>query len=52
MLRKPKDGRAFVISNQPPDQLARRYQRWTAIQLVIAVAAGTGLLVLLSSQLG
>ena len=51
MLRKPKDGRAFVISNLAPEQLARRYRRWTAIQLVIAGVAGCGLLMLLFGSL-
>ncbi|HTS52866.1 MAG TPA: hypothetical protein VMH26_06295, partial [Burkholderiales bacterium] len=42
MLRKPRDGRLFVISDLSPQQLARRYAVWTVIQFIIAAGAGLG----------
>jgi hypothetical protein len=47
-VRKPRDGRHFLISNLDPDRLARRYGVWTAIQLTVAVLAGAGMLLVLS----
>ncbi len=44
VLRAPRDGRLFVLSNLDPDLLNRRYRRWTRIQLGVAVAAGIGCL--------
>jgi len=45
LIRKPRDGRLFLLSNLSPEKLARRYGFWTHIQLGIAVAAGVALLV-------
>lgn len=47
MLRAPRDGRMFVLSNLEPELLTRRYRRWTLIQLGIALAAASACLVLL-----
>ena len=43
IMRKPRDGRLFLLSDLEPEQLARRYGFWTLIQLVIALGAGYGL---------
>ncbi len=51
MVRKPRDGRHFVISSLDPAALARRYRRWTLIQLVIAILAGAGALAAVSGRL-
>ena len=48
VMRRPRDGRLFLLADLDPNQLARRYGWWTWIQLVIALAAGAGLLVLLT----
>ena len=40
VLRKPPDGRLFLLSNLDPDKLARRYALWTGLQLFIALGAG------------
>jgi hypothetical protein len=50
ILRKPKDGRLFLIANLDPNRLARRYLVWTVVQLVIAIGAGAGLVVLLTEM--
>jgi hypothetical protein len=46
IMRKPRDGRLFLLSNMSPQQMARRYGFWTLIQLAIALAAGAGLVIL------
>ena len=48
ILRKPRDGRLFLLADLDPNRLARRYGLWTWIQLAIAIAAGAGLVVLLT----
>ncbi len=47
VLRAPRDGRLFVLSNLDPGLLIARYRRWTAIQLGIALTAGIACLVLM-----
>lgn len=47
-LRKPRDGRLFLLADLNPEKLARRYRLWTSLQLAIAMAAGAGLVYLLS----
>ena len=49
IVRKPRDGRLFLLSNLDPDKLGRRYGFWTALQLVIALSAAAGLLFVLFS---
>jgi hypothetical protein len=49
MLRKPRDGRHFLISNLDPDRLARRYGMWTSIQLGVALLSGVTILLLLAT---
>lgn len=47
VMRAPRDGRLFVLSNFDPELLIARYRRWTYIQLAIAATAGSAALVLL-----
>jgi hypothetical protein len=47
VLRVPRDGRLFVLSNLDPGLLIARYRRWTAIQLCVALSAAIAALVLL-----
>jgi hypothetical protein len=44
VLRKPQDGRLFLISNQSPPRLARKYLiwGWVHLTLVLVAAAGAG----------
>jgi hypothetical protein len=47
-LLQPHDGRLFLISNMPPQQLARRYALWTWLHLVILFGALGGVAWLLA----
>lgn len=40
VLRKPRDGRLFLISNLPEKDLARKYVLWGGFHLVTSLAAG------------
>lgn len=51
VLRAPRDGRLFVLSNFDPDLLSARYRFWTRIQLCIAALAGSAALVLLFARM-
>lgn len=42
VLRKPRDGRLFLISNVGPEELTRRYKAWAWVHLVVFVAAVGG----------
>lgn len=42
-LRRPADGRPFVIANRPPDTLARGYLRWAMLHLALLCANLVGL---------
>lgn len=42
VMRKPRDGRLYLLSNFDPDQLARRYARWAWFHLAAFVGAGIG----------
>jgi hypothetical protein len=42
ILRKPADGRLFMISNLPPDKLARKYWLWAWAHLVFMLGAVGG----------
>jgi len=48
VVRKPRDGRLFLLSDLSPEQMVRRYGLWTLVQLAIALAAGVGLIVLIA----
>jgi hypothetical protein len=41
MLRKPADGRLFLISDYPPDKVRRKFLLWCWAHLVICFAAGS-----------
>jgi hypothetical protein len=41
MLRKPGDGRLFLLANELPDKLGARYRTWSWIHLVIFIGAGS-----------
>ncbi len=40
ILRKPKDGRLFLLANELPDKLGARYRIWSWVHLVIFIGAG------------
>lgn len=50
ILVQPHDNRLFLISNLPPDKLARRYWWWAWMHLVIFFAALGGIAWLLPQQ--
>lgn len=39
LMRKPKDGRLFLLSNLPEENLARKYVLWGGFHLLVFVAA-------------
>lgn len=39
ILRKPQDGRLFLISNHPPEKLIRKYAIWAWLHLVLFFSA-------------
>jgi len=43
-LRRPGDGRPFLIANQPPERLAKRHRHWAWLQLLLALGALIALL--------
>lgn len=47
LLRKPRDGRLFLLANEMPDVLGKRYYWWGLLHLVILAGAGISGLVLL-----
>lgn len=40
LLRKPRDGRLFLLANEMPDKLGRRFAFWSAIHLLVFFGAG------------
>jgi hypothetical protein len=47
LLRKPGDGRLFLLANEFPDRLGARYRFWSWVHLLVFVGGGTaGLLML------
>lgn len=42
VMRRPRDGRLYVLSNLDPEALARRYGLWCWFHLVIFFGAGAG----------
>jgi hypothetical protein len=47
ILRKPGDGRLFLLANELPDKIGSRYRFWSWAHLVIFLGAGSiGLLIL------
>lgn len=47
ILRKPKDGRLFLIANELPDKLGSRYRFWSWAHLIIFIGAGCAGLIML-----
>ena len=39
MLRKPRDGRLYLVANEPPDKLATRYRIWSWVHFCIMSGA-------------
>lgn len=39
VVRRPDDGRLYLISDLDPERIARRYRRWAGFHLVVFVAA-------------
>jgi hypothetical protein len=48
LLRQPRDKRLFLLANEMPDALGRRYLLWSALHFSVMVATGVGGLFLLS----
>jgi len=48
LLRKPHDGRLFLLANQIPEKLGRRFALWSAIHLLIFLGAGMACLFVIS----
>lgn len=46
LLRQPRDKRLFLLANEMPDTLGRRYQLWSVFHLVVMIATGVGSLIL------
>lgn len=47
LLRKPADGRLFLLANEMPDKLGARYRYWSWLHLAVFFAAGgTGIALL------
>ena len=47
VLRKPGDGRLFLLANELPDKIGSRYRCWSWVHLVIFIGAGSAGLVML-----
>jgi hypothetical protein len=47
MLRKPDDGRLFLLANEVPEKLGKRYRFWSWVHLAIFVGLGSIGLVML-----
>lgn len=47
ILRKPPDGRLFLLASEMPDKLGARYRFWSWVHLVIFIVAGSAGLVML-----
>lgn len=42
LLRQPRDRRLFLLANEMPDKLGRRYRWWSIAHLVVLAATGIG----------
>jgi hypothetical protein len=47
VLRKPADGRLFLLANELPDKIGSRYRFWSVVHVVIFLATGCAGLVML-----
>jgi hypothetical protein len=50
LLRNPRDGRLFLLSNLSPDRLTRKYRVWALIHLSIFFTAGAAALYFLAAR--
>ncbi len=46
LLRQPRDKRLFLLANEMPDRLGRRYRLWSLFHLAVMITAGIGSLIL------
>jgi hypothetical protein len=47
VLRKPRDGRIFLLADELPQNLGRRFALWSAVHLLVFFGASAGALALL-----
>jgi hypothetical protein len=47
LLRKPGDGRLFLLANEMPEALGSRYRLWSWVHLAVFIGAGTAGLIML-----
>ncbi len=47
LLRKPRDGRLFLLANEMPDTLGRRYLVWSSVHFLLFCATGITALLML-----
>jgi hypothetical protein len=47
LLRKPGDGRLFLLANEMPDKLGARYRFWSWAHLAIFIGAGSACVIML-----
>ena len=47
MLRRPRDGRLFLLADDLPDKLGRRFAFWSGVHLIVFFGAGGASLLLL-----
>jgi hypothetical protein len=47
LLRKPRDGRLFLLADEMPDKLGARFRFWSGVHLAIFLGAGCAGLVML-----
>jgi len=47
LLRKPRDGRLFLLANELPDKIGSRYRYWSWAHVVIFLGAGSAGLIML-----
>jgi hypothetical protein len=48
VMRRPADGRLFLLSNEPPDKLITRYELWSWVHIAIFCGATVAAFVLFS----
>lgn len=46
LLRQPRDKRLFLLANEMPDALGRRYLLWSLFHLIVMITTGIGSLLL------
>ena len=46
LLRQPRDKRLFLLADEMPDALGRRYQLWSIFHLAVMICTGVGSLLL------